>query len=126
MPIHETCSGLEYLAKNNHTQALFTNIFIVPMTYTSDERQVRIQKRQELKDMGIVPYVQKRHKESNIAELIEKANAGNLRSIEEILQAPQKNSVTAGRLILKRISGKLSFAQIIDETAQIQLMFEHQ
>ncbi|MFA7284593.1 MAG: lysine--tRNA ligase [Candidatus Absconditabacterales bacterium] len=96
------------------------------MTYTSDERQVRIQKRQELKDMGIVPYVQKRHKESNIAELIEKANAGNLRSIEEILQAPQKNSVTAGRLILKRISGKLSFAQIIDETAQIQLMFEHQ
>jgi|GEM_PF-3173174 len=33
---------------------------------------------------------------------------------------------TAGRVMLKRVSGKLAFGQIMDETGQIQLMWEYE
>lgn len=76
--------------------------------------------------MGIKPYVQKRDKQHSIETLRKVWVSWALRTIEEILAGPKKDFSTAGRLTLKRISGKLSFAQIIDETGQIQLMFEYQ
>lgn len=49
-----------------------------------------------------------------------------MRQIDDILAQPQKTVSIAGRLMLKRVSGKLAFAQLKDETGTIQLMFEHQ
>lgn len=89
------------------------------------EHEVRLAKRQQLIDLGIPPYAPKYDKQHDISELIEKW-WNNLRPIEEILNGPKVDFSTAGRLMLKRISGKLSFGQIQDETGMIQIMFEFQ
>ncbi len=96
------------------------------MTYTSDERQVRIQKRQELKDMGIVPYAPRFKKLQTIKELTEncesRAQLWLLRDINDIIINPQREVSTAGRLTLFRSHGKLSFGKLMDESGEIQIM----
>lgn len=96
------------------------------MQVTSDERQVRINKRQELKDMGIVPYAPKFKKLQTVKQLLEAAQSRNamglLRDIESIVAAPQREVSTAGRLTLYRSHGKLSFGKLLDESGEIQIM----
>jgi lysyl-tRNA synthetase class 2 len=46
-----------------------------------------------------------------------------LREIETIIEHPEIQVATAGRLMLYRSHGKLAFAKILDSTGQIQLMF---
>ena len=96
------------------------------MTLTTNEYEVRIAKRQQLIDMGIMPYASRRDKDQTVWQLIDIGQTQSLRSIDDILTGPQMTYSTAGRLMLRRISGKLSFAQLQDETGTIQLMFEHQ
>jgi lysyl-tRNA synthetase class 2 len=45
------------------------------------------------------------------------------RDINDIIPAPVVSVVTAGRLMLYRTHGKLSFGKLLDGTGQIQLMF---
>lgn len=88
------------------------------------EHEIRLSKRQQLLDMGIPPYASGYDKKHAIKELID--DHSEFRSIDDIMISPRAIYSTAGRLMLKRISGKLSFAQIQDDTGMIQIMFEHQ
>lgn len=93
---------------------------------TSDERTIRIAKRQSVKDMWIAPYAQSRNKSHMISELIQQWWRDDLRTIDDIIAWSRIDYVTAWRLVLKRTSGKLSFAQISDESGRIQIMLEFQ
>ena len=90
---------------------------------TLSEYDIRKSKVQTLRDIGINPFAQTWNKTQNISEL---STINTHRTIEEILETPKKEISIAGRLMLKRISGKLSFWQIQDESGVIQVMFEHQ
>lgn len=101
------------------------------------ERDIRIQKVQTLRHIGINPYAQSWDKNTNIGELLSSLwregggtpdgfESQNLRTIEEIIASPTKQISIAWRVVLKRVSGKLAFGQITDETWQIQLMWEYQ
>jgi len=97
------------------------------------ERDVRIQKIDRLKSFGIVPYAQKFDKQIMIEKLVscygkELEGESPFRSIEEILESPDAVSgshfiKTAGRLTLLRWHGSLTFARLMDESGEIQLMF---
>lgn len=90
------------------------------------EYEVRKEKVQKIRALGIQPYAEKFDKKHTIADLfaIEKNSwASAFRSIEDIVQWPQKDYKTAGRLTLFRSHGKLSFAKLLDGTGEIQLMF---
>ena len=87
------------------------------------EREVRIQKTQKLQAMGIHPYAQSFHKTHLIKDIIAIYNNQQLREIEAIIEAPEVQVKTAGRVMLYRSHGKLAFAKILDSTEQIQLMF---
>lgn len=91
---------------------------------TLSEYEVRKEKVQKLRAMGIQPYAQKFDKIHTIAALyaIEKQGKG-FRWVEEIIETPEIPYKTAGRLTLFRSHGKLSFAKLLDETGEIQLMF---
>ncbi len=87
------------------------------------EREVRIQKTQKLQAMGIHPYAQSFHKTHLIKDIIATYDNQQLREIEAIIEAPEVQVKTAGRMMLYRSHGKLAFAKILDSTEQIQLMF---
>jgi lysyl-tRNA synthetase class II len=93
--------------------SLFTFYRTIDMSLSEHEH--RLSKRQQLIDLGIPPYAPYYHKKQTIKELID-TNRDDLRSIEEIIAAPRDLYATAGRLMLKRVSGKLSFAQLQDES----------
>lgn len=86
------------------------------------EYEVRKEKVTKLRDLGIIPYAQKFDKKYTVAEL--HTHAGDsLRDIEIIVAEPQLQFSTAGRVTLFRSHGKLSFAKLLDESGEIQLMF---
>ena len=75
------------------------------------EREVRIQKTQKLQTTHL------------IKDIIATYENQQLREIEAIIEAPEVQVKTAGRVMLYRSHGKLAFAKILDSTEQIQLMF---
>lgn len=86
------------------------------------EYEVRKQKTETLRSLGINPYAQKYDKMQTIADLLAQAGR-DLRDVEEIIPAPKADCKTAGRLTLFRSHGKLSFGKLLDESGEIQLMF---
>jgi lysyl-tRNA synthetase, class II len=87
------------------------------------EYDIRRNKVTTLRNIGINPYSQQRKKSHNISDL---HLIKDLRSIDDILISSENNISLAGRIMLKRVSGKLAFWQIQDESGTIQIMFEHQ
>lgn len=85
------------------------------------EHEVRKEKAQKLRTYGIQAYAEKFEKKDKIAELFEIKT--DFRAIEDIVQAPKNSFKTAWRVILFRSHGKLSFAKLLDESWEIQLMF---
>ena len=73
------------------------------------ERDVRIQKIEKMKTMGVVPFAQHFNKEQTIDKIVAEYSNKEMRDIETIIPAPEKQVKTAGRLILYRSFGKLSF-----------------
>lgn len=92
------------------------------MTMIWSERDVRIQKIEILKQLGINPYAEKFDKKYLIVDLLKNPTNG-FRDINDIIVSPVVNFSTAGRIVLYRTHGKLSFAKLQDETSTIQLMF---
>ncbi|HMT00752.1 MAG TPA: lysine--tRNA ligase [Candidatus Absconditabacterales bacterium] len=96
---------------------------------TLSEREVRMSKREQIKNFGIFPYAQKFDKKTQIGALIEKygaeltSDSSPFRDIDQIISLSDKSIFTAGRLMLFRSHGKLSFGKLMDETGEIQLMF---
>lgn len=90
------------------------------------EYDIRKEKVSLLPQMGIHPYAWTWNQTHHIGALHTQDKNDTLRTSEEVLTGAKNEVSIAGRLMLKRISGKLSFAQLKDETGTIQLMFEHQ
>jgi len=87
------------------------------------ERDVRIQKIDKIKAMWVIPFAQSFSKKNLISDIIKDYENKEFRDINDIIVAPVKQVVTAGRLMLYRTHGKLAFARLLDSTEQIQLMF---
>ena len=90
---------------------------------TLSEREVRIQKVEKMKKMGIHPFAQSFQKQDMIKDIIAKYENEELRDSEILVSDAQIQVSTAGRVMLHRSHGKLAFAKILDSTGQIQLMF---
>ena len=91
------------------------------------EYDIRKAKVTTLTEIGVNPFSQTWKKDTNIGDLIAATSLEDLRTSDEIMASwPQSQYALAWRLMLKRVSGKLSFAQLKDETGTIQLMFEYQ
>lgn len=93
------------------------------MQETLSEFEVRTMKVQKIKDLGVIPYAQKFDKKNHIDQIIKDFSGKELRDINDVILAPEAQVKTAGRLTLSRSHGKLSFAKILDQTWEIQLMF---
>ncbi len=97
------------------------------MSEKISERDVRIQKAQDLRQMGINPYAPKFKKLDRIDYLLEnrkeKQELWLLRPIDDILLDTRREISLAGRLTLYRTHGKLSFWRLMDEHWEIQLMW---
>ncbi len=90
---------------------------------TLSEREVRIQKVEKMKKMGIHPFAQSFQKKNMIKDIITTYENKDLRDSEILVTDAQIQVATAGRVMLHRSHGKLAFAKILDSTGQIQLMF---
>lgn len=89
---------------------------------TLSEYEVRTAKVQTLRDLGIKPYASGYDKKHTIDDLLQAVDT-DFRDIEAIIPAPEHTHKTAGRITLYRSHGKLSFAKLLDESGEIQLMF---
>ncbi len=79
-----------------------------------DEREIRIQHLQMLRDQGINPYPYNAERTHTIAEVLAHFDA---------LAGPEGDFTLVGRIRLLRDMGKAAFAQIEDGTARIQVYF---
>lgn len=93
------------------------------MNQQLSERNVRIQKTQKMKNMGVLPFAQSYDKTHTIKDIIKEYSEKDLRDSEIIVSNPKMQVSTAGRITLYRSHGKLAFARMLDSTEQIQLMF---
>ena len=73
----------------------------------TDERNVRLKKLEELKELGINPYPAKCHRVDTLKQALEKEENSEI--------------VVAGRIMTKRDMGKLTFCHLQDETAKMQI-----
>ena len=87
------------------------------------ERDVRIQKIEKMKKMWIKPYAQSFDKKNLISDIILEYGEKTHRDINDIIEKPEIQISTAGRIMLYRSHGKLAFARLTDSTSTIQLMF---
>lgn len=95
------------------------------MTQHADEVQTRIEKVDRIKALGIIPYAASFDKKNSISSLAS-FDASKFREIETVIASPINNVKTAGRVILFRSFGKISFAKIQDATGEIQIMFSRE
>ena len=110
----------------NKIRFLFSfNYFLcdIMANITLSEREVRIQKVEKMKKMGIHPFAQSFQKQDMIKDIIAKYENEELRDSEILVSDAQIQVATAGRVMLHRSHGKLAFAKIMDSNGQIQLMF---
>jgi lysyl-tRNA synthetase class 2 len=78
------------------------------MTNTGDEREIRIEKINKMRSEGINPYIDKSTRTHNLLEA-------------KKLELGTKDVELCGRLVLKRIFGKLIFATLQDITDRMQI-----
>ena len=91
------------------------------MTY-SKEAQDRMKKIQDLKDAGVIPYANHFNGKQNIADIREQESQVKDAAIL-MSDGAEKTFKTAGRIVLSRGMGKLLFAKIRDNSADIQVCF---
>ena len=87
------------------------------------ERDVRIQKTKTMSKMWVVPYAQSFDKTHFVSDIKKQFQDKQHRDINDIIQNPEIQIKTAGRVMLHRSHGKLTFFRLMDSTDQIQLMF---
>ncbi len=88
----------------------------------SDERTVRLEKRERIRALGVHPYPESYEKIESITKL-RTVETETLRTLDEIRTNPEMRHTIAGRIVLKRSFGKLCFATLRDETGDIQILF---
>jgi lysyl-tRNA synthetase class 2 len=85
------------------------------MSTLKELRDVRIQKLNKLREMGVDPYPSKSYK-----------NTANAKVVSDFETLENQEVIVAGRAIAIRNHGKLSFIDIKDETGRIQLYIKEQ
>lgn len=91
--------------------------------HTLSEYETRTQKLHMMRTMGIVPYAEKFDRTHTIKQIIDQNyKTDELRVIETILEHPHREVSVAGRVMLYRTHGKISFARIQDQSGVIQVM----
>lgn len=88
-----------------------------------NEFEERCRKLAELKEQGIRTYVGRYKRSHTAKEAQEEAKKTAPRQLEQILAGPNTRIKLAGRLMLMRPHGKLTFAQLRDVSGQIQICF---
>jgi len=89
-----------------------------------NEHQTRLLKRQHLIDASIPPYADKFQKSHSTKDLIALSETYTLPSAELLMENGAASSfTTAGRVMMYRSHGKLSFIKLQDEHGDIQLAF---
>ena len=83
----------------------------------NDQMQVRRQKLQELRDLGIDPFGEKFDRTGDAKTL--KAQWDQYSKEELVEKESESHTVIAGRIMTKRGKGKAGFAHIQDLTGQI-------
>jgi lysyl-tRNA synthetase, class II len=79
-----------------------------------DEREIRLQRSQALRDKGINPYPNTVERTHTIADILEHFSD---------LEGPEGHFTLVGRIRLKREQGKVTFSKFEDGTGSIQLFF---
>lgn len=87
---------------------------------SEDIRQLRLQKVEQIKDLGLIPYEYKWEVTHHTQELQD-----SYKSLENGQEIITEVSI-AGRIITRRVLGKLAFFSLQDETGIIQLYLEKQ
>ena len=89
------------------------------MIFDNELEQVRIAKKDELKSLGVNPYPQFLKRGMSIAQFREK-----FAFIKDLAEKKADEVVTlSGRLKLKRVAGKSTFANIEDDSGNIQVYY---
>lgn len=91
-------------------------------TDLSNEFRDRLSKLKELRKMGIQPYAD-RYERTHQAVSAKEADKKRLRDVENIIKNPKPKIKLAGRLVAFRSHGKISFAQLHDNSGRIQICF---
>ncbi|MCC7431946.1 lysine--tRNA ligase [Candidatus Peregrinibacteria bacterium] len=90
---------------------------------TTNEYSDRQRKLQELRDQGVQAYREKFERNYTTAEALEFSKNTTPRALEEIVASPNTTVKLAGRLMLLRPHGKLTFGHLKDHTGRIQICF---
>ncbi len=89
-----------------------------------DEYQTRKEKLKNMQEAGIIPYANKYSRTHTIEQLRSWVQDNTLPAAETLMMHWAKNTYTiAWRMMLFRTMGKLSFAQLRDGSADIQIAF---
>lgn len=91
------------------------------MIFDNELEQVRIAKKDELKSLGVNPYPQFLKRGMSIAQFREK-----FAFIKDLAEGEKKADeivILSGRLKLKRVAGKSTFANIEDDSGNIQVYY---
>lgn len=89
----------------------------------TNEFEDRKRKLEELRAAGIQPYPERYERTHMITQVLSLAEKTPPRVLDEILEKPSAKIKIAGRLILLRPHGKLTFAQLRDDSGQMQVCF---
>lgn len=105
------------------------------MSQNLSEREVRIQKSNRLREFGVVPYAQRFDKKNMIQDIVTRYGKNvwannSLPDVDSLIWIDRDNilshehlTISAWRLTLLRAHGSLTFAKLMDESGEIQLMF---
>lgn len=97
-----------------------------PSYHEHEEFNLRVKKREEIKDLGIEPYPHK-YEPTQTAEYLHKQYEGKEVGHSDDGASGSTDSVKiGGRIVLFRAMGKNAFAQIQDHTGKIQVMFNRE
>ena len=89
-----------------------------------DEYEVRLKRMKEIIAMGIYPYSSRFEKTHSIDKILDAPESQNPRESKDVFKVPKGVFKTAGRIITKRIHGKISFFNIQDNTGILQICFK--
>ncbi len=89
----------------------------------TDEFDERKKKLGEIKDLKILPYAERFERTHSVEEARVLAGKSSLRFVEDIVAKPNCKVKMAGRIMLMRPHGKLTFAHLQDFSGKLQIAF---
>jgi lysyl-tRNA synthetase class 2 len=94
-----------------------------PEYHEFEEYHNRLQKLQEIEELGIDPYPPKFEPKNTAQSLIHKYENEKVANSEEAAEGQSDEAAIAGRIVLFRAMGKNAFGHIQDSSGRLQVMF---